>query len=73
MKLKKILLAGVVVPMMLALGGLAMAPAHSPTAQLQADEWQFHLSNLGSYCEACCWTGYCCDIPALCDEGSIDP
>lgn len=32
-----------------------------------AAQWQFVITT-GSPCEGCCFTGYCCDVPASCGD-----
>lgn len=47
-------------------------PMFEKTAELEADQWEFFVSNTGSGCEACCPGGLslCCDVPANCDATS---
>lgn len=43
-----------------------------PEKTAQADSWQYFLSNVGAYCEGCCWGGnnLCCSSSNRC---RIDP
>lgn len=48
--------------------GVALAPmTGGERAHLVASEFQYGISNQGSYCECPCYTGYCCDAPQVCE------
>lgn len=60
--------AGAVAVVVAAAGMLMGEPLVRPDRTAQADSWQYFLSNVGAYCEGCCWGGghLCCSSSSAC-------